>query len=87
MEDKKYELTNKIIKHGEKTLYQIRALKDFEDVNTGDLGGYIESERNLSHEGNCWVYENAKVYEKLDEIFEEIVWLYDGFRSGYDRRK
>lgn len=69
MEDKKYELTNKIIKHGEKTLYQIRALKDFEDVNTGDLGGYIEKEENLSQEGNCWVYDNAKVFDNV-QVFD-----------------
>lgn len=55
------------------TLYRIRALKDFycstkEDslfdnyINKGDLGGYIEKEENLSHEGGCWVYHNARVY-------------------------
>ena len=32
-------------------------------------------------------YEYQNNNEELDEIFEEIVWLYDGFRSGYDRRK
>lgn len=44
-------------------LYRIRALKDFGDVKAGDLGGYIESERNLSQEGNCWVSDEAKVYD------------------------
>lgn len=24
-------------------------------VKSGDLGGYIESEQNLSQEGNCWI--------------------------------
>ena len=43
-------------------LYRIKALKDFDDVNKGQLGGYIESEKNLSQEGNCWVYDNAMVY-------------------------
>ena len=42
-------------------LYRIRALKDFGDVKAGDIGGYIESESNLSHDGDCWVYGNAKV--------------------------
>ena len=32
-------------------------------------------------------YEYENNNETLDEIFEEIVWFYDGFRSGYDRRK
>lgn len=40
-------------------LHRIRALIDFDDVKTGDYGGYIESEENLSHEGNCWVYSDA----------------------------
>ena len=43
------------------TLYRIRALRDFNDVKAGDLGGYIEGKENLSQEGNCWVYGNACV--------------------------
>ena len=38
-------------------------MKDFGDVNKGDLGGYIEKEDNLSQNGNCWVYGNACVYD------------------------
>ena len=38
------------------------ALRSFGDVEEGDIGGFIESEKNLSHEGNCWVYENARVF-------------------------
>ena len=38
-----------------KTLYRIEALKSFGTVRVGDLGGYIESENNLSHEGTAWV--------------------------------
>lgn len=65
---KKYELTSEIkkIKHALTrkiiNLYRIRALKDFDDVKTGDLGGFIEKEVNLSHDGNCWVYDKACVY-------------------------
>jgi len=54
----KYELTNQKVYIDNKTLYRIRALKDFENVKNGDLGGYIRSENNLSQEGNCWVYKN-----------------------------
>jgi carbonic anhydrase/acetyltransferase-like protein (isoleucine patch superfamily) len=32
-------------------------------VASGDLGGYIEKETNLSHYGNAWVSGNARVYE------------------------
>lgn len=42
---KKYKLTNDIfVYHGTK-LYRIKALKDFDDVSKGQLGGYIESEK------------------------------------------
>lgn len=29
----------------------------------GDLGGFVQSEKNLSQQGNCWVADNAKVYD------------------------
>lgn len=41
--------------------YRIRALKDFSDVKSGDIGGYVQSEKNLSQEGNCWIYDEAEV--------------------------
>lgn len=65
MADKKYELVKedkKIFTDGG-AIYRIRALKDFGDVKTGDLGGYIEKEDNLSQEGNCWVYDNARAFD------------------------
>jgi len=58
----KYELTKNFIEHNGKKLYQIKALKNFGYVRAGDLGGYIEKESNLSQEGYCWVYDEAKVY-------------------------
>ena len=62
--DKKYEiLLEDKIEYKRKTLYKIRALRDFSNVKAGDIGGYIESEKNLSHHGSCWVYDNAWVYE------------------------
>lgn len=60
MGSRKYELTNISIEFGERTLYRIRALKDFADVKKGDLGGWVSSENNLSQEGNCWIYNEAK---------------------------
>lgn len=47
---------------GTTKVYRIKALRDFGNVKKGDLGGYIESEDNLSHEGTSWVYEDAIVY-------------------------
>lgn len=53
---RKYELlkSDTVDDHGT-TLYRIRALRNFGDVRKGQLGGYIEAERNLSQEGSCWV--------------------------------
>ena len=64
MQNKKYRIdyTQKIEEFG-RTLYRIVALADFGSVTTGDQGGYIESEKNLSQSGNAWVYGNAKVYD------------------------
>ena len=61
---KKYELveTDKTTPFG-KPLFQVVALRDFGDVRKGDLGGYIESTDNLSNEGNCWVFDDARVFD------------------------
>ena len=59
---KKYKLTDETINVGGKKLCRIEALKDFGDVKKGDKGGFIEDEHNLSHDGNSWVYGNARVY-------------------------
>ena len=61
--EKKYKLTDEYITIGDKKLYRIEALKDFADVKKGDEGGFVESEDNLSQDGNCWIYDDAKVYE------------------------
>ena len=58
---KKYELTSESMNVFGKTLYRIKALVSFADVNAGDLGGFIEKEQNLSHEGSAWVYGDAQV--------------------------
>ena len=41
---------------GTNGLRRVIALRSFGNVISGDVGGYIESEKNLSHEGNAWVY-------------------------------
>ncbi len=79
--EKKYEFTDETIKvitdyeaenveNKKCTLHRIRALKDFSNgffkVKKGDLGGFIEKESNLSHEGTCWVYNDAMVYENAE---------------------
>ena len=59
--EKKYKLTEETINVDGRTLYRIEALKDFDVVEKGDKGGFIENESNLSQSGDCWVYGNAKV--------------------------
>lgn len=64
---KKYELVREdTIIHKGRTLYRIRALSDFADVKAGDLGGYIECKENLDNFCGCWVYDNAKVYDRAE---------------------
>jgi len=55
----KYEL---IKETNDKGHFRIKALKDFGDVKKGDLGGFVESTKNLSQYGNCWVYNGARVF-------------------------
>ena len=59
---KKYELTSekKVIDGVE--LHRIKALDSFGNINKGDLGGWIESEKNLSQYENAWVCDNASVF-------------------------
>jgi carbonic anhydrase/acetyltransferase-like protein (isoleucine patch superfamily) len=57
--NKKYEFTGQkmlIIIDVSHELHRIRRLSD------GKLGGWIESEDNLSQEGDCWVDDHAQVY-------------------------
>lgn len=57
----KYTLTDNTKEVNGATLYQIKALKSFSDVEEGDLGGYIEKEANLGQECNAWVYPSGIV--------------------------
>lgn len=63
MENKKYVLTDKTKEIYGHILHRIKAIKDFGDVKKDDLGGWIETESNLSQFGNCWIYDNAIVCE------------------------
>ena len=61
--EQKYILTEETKLVNGHTLHRIKAVRNFNDVKSGDLGGFVETEHNLSHEDNAWVYDNAKVYE------------------------
>ena len=51
----KYEFTGETKDMHNCTFRQIRRISD------GEVGGWIESEKNLSHEGDAWVSGNALV--------------------------
>lgn len=77
---KKYELIESTAIHFQgKNLYRIKALKSFGEITTGQIGGYIESEDNLSHEGNAWVgghahvLGHAKIYENAQVLHYAII--------------
>jgi len=60
---KKYKFTGDIKYKFDRTLHQIVSLRDFGNVKKGKIGGWIEKESNLSHQGKCWVSENGQVSE------------------------
>ena len=47
--EKKYEL----IPSDREGFYRVKALRDFNDVKKGDIGGYIQTENNLSQLDDC----------------------------------
>ena len=59
---KKYEFTEETITVRGVTLHRIKALAQFGDVTPGELGGFIQSDENLSHTGDAWVCGDAVVY-------------------------
>lgn len=63
----KYKLTDyRIITPDGKSLRQIQSVRNFRidcwDISVGDLGGYVESESNLSQAGTCWIFPDAQVW-------------------------
>ena len=67
--EKKYEL----IPSNREGFYRVKALRDFNDVKKGDIGGYVEGEKNLSQLGDCWIYDNAVVRDNAVVIGKAIV--------------
>ncbi len=57
-------------------LYRIEALKNFGDVKKGSIGGFVENDKNLSQEGNCWIYLDGKVYDNAQVWGDAVI---DGF--------
>lgn len=70
---KKYEFTGEVKSIDEKMLHRIRAVRDIPEhnVKAGDLGGWLETEENLSHNGAAWVMNSAYVMAKAQIATEE----------------
>ena len=74
MSEKKYEITD--IAHPQYPwLHRIRALRDVKaSVHFGDLGGFVQSEENLSQEGHCWITDDAIAAEEAYVSGNATLW-------------
>jgi len=61
----KYEFTGEVKYIGRKILHRIRAVRDIPEyeIKSGDMGGWLETEKNLSHDGSAWVTDSAVVMD------------------------
>ncbi|KKF35631.1 hypothetical protein LU631_12095 [Erwinia tracheiphila] len=55
----KTERVRQLLEFFGRKLFRIRAMISFGNVQTGDLGGWVESESNVEQSGDAWVYGNA----------------------------
>ena len=58
----KYKLTEETKVVDGHTLHRVVCVTAFASVYVGDIGGWVESEKNLSQEGDAWVNGDAWVY-------------------------
>jgi len=60
---KKFELVGEPKAFYGTKLRRIRALRSFPGVKAGDLGGYVETEKNLDQRGSAWIFDDGKSYD------------------------
>ena len=61
-QEKKYELVpDAEERFMGRVVHRICAMRDFGCVHAGGIGGFVESEDNLSQEGEAWIYGDAVV--------------------------
>lgn len=88
--EKKYKLTDETIEFNGVKLHRIEALRDFSVVKKGDKGGFVQSEKNLSHDGDCWIYAEAKVFNDAyvsgDAICIGYSMIYENARVTYNAK-
>lgn len=65
-----------------KTLYRIEAVRNATKnalFMKGWKGGYVENCDNLSHHGNCWIYDKT-CYAMDNSVVKDAARLYEGAR-------
>ena len=72
---KKYELTDETKVVNGVTLHRIRTVRDIPEhaIKSGDLGGWLETAENLSHDGAAWVTDSAYVMGKARVMGNALV--------------
>ena len=61
---RKYYMSNQTCELSDgRILYRVIANRDFGNVKKGTVGGFIGDTRNLSQDGDCWVADDAAVYD------------------------
>ncbi len=59
--------------HDGHILYRIECVNAFSNVKKGNTGGFVESEENLSQDGLCWIYDEAKVLAGAKVYYDACV--------------
>ena len=80
--EKKYILTEETKEVGGHILHKIQAVRDFGDVQKGNLGGWVESEENLSHDGDCWIFDNGWVFG--NGRVSDDGWVFGNAKIGFN---
>ena len=77
--EKKYGLTKDIMRIDGHFVKRIVALKSFGEIKKGVKGGWVQSEDNLSQEGNCWIYPDGVVAQHA--VVKDNAQVYSGIVS------
>lgn len=48
--------------------YRVKATKDFGDIKTGQVGGIVSDEHNLSQDGICWIDFDSSVIDDAQVV-------------------
>jgi len=78
----KHTMTVQVPSRAEHTVHRIKALRGLTGISSGELGGWIESDKNLSQSGNCWIADEAVVFADArvmdDAWVGDRAFVYDG---------